>query len=68
MRRLPLTVLLVLALLLPSLAAADSFWVIGSIQESYVGPAAGTLVTFCEYDEPDGFSLTTSITVAMVEE
>lgn len=56
MNRLPgfLTLAVVLALSAP--ATADTFLVVGSIQDGFSGPAAGATVTFCEYGGlPNGF-------------
>lgn len=47
-----------LFLILPLSAAADSFTVIGSIQDGFSGPALGAHVTICEYGNSNGFSTT----------
>lgn len=56
---------LVIALLffaLPLSAAADSYSVIGSIQDGFSGPATGATVTLCEYGTNNGFSSTAIVT------
>lgn len=47
---------LLAALAMAASARADSFFVIGSIQDGFSGPAAGATVTLCEYGGPsNGF-------------
>lgn len=45
-------------LLFPLAAFADSFRVVGSIQDGFSGPAIGAKVTICEYGNGNGFSTT----------
>ncbi len=48
--------------LFPIFAMADSFSVIGSIQDGFSGPATGATVTLCEYGNNNGFSTTAIVT------
>ncbi len=40
---------------------ADSFTVVGFVEDGYSGPATGTNVTLCEYGIPSGFTATVAV-------